>query len=423
MIEICEKQTNSSKGKVWFDGVKELDDSYLDTVLPLDSEKWVLSIEEYWDNHGDASDDSAGRDYMSEETDPETVEAKVDTKETLSDEALKWIESVESSFLDQSGGDKDEPSAPSSASTCKASTSGKDGVQSAASAASKPQQDAQQPAKGKGQDAPNAHHREPGVQERRSRMFPDLVISVSEWREGNGPLQHHYQVRSGPMQEPFKADEKRNYHLPMNAYPMRQPTAAAVVAGLHGYGGVKRKPNDPPGQSVPRVTFHSSVVKYVEQKGNGKDKSGGKELVDSAGLKFEDCLEVKPRPRRRSWGQGSKQTLGGRPQNDQDASIVPVKLSTDLLRQHFNMPLNEAARKLGICATAIKKVCRKMGIRQWPFQRLKPIQRRLAKLRGQPCVLPEVAMELEALEAKRAALLAGRDIDDSDMKLDGSQSD
>ena len=80
MIEICEKQTNSSKGKVWFDGVKELDDSYLDTVLPLDSEKWVLSIEEYWDNHGDASDDSAGRDYMSEETDPETVETKIDTK-------------------------------------------------------------------------------------------------------------------------------------------------------------------------------------------------------------------------------------------------------------------------------------------------------------------------------------------------------
>eukprot|EP00960_Hanusia_phi_P072276 767745-Hanusia_phi.AAC.1 len=69
-----------------------------------------------------------------------------------------------------------------------------------------------------------------------------------------------------------------------------------------------------------------------------------------------EILEVKPRLRRRSWGQGGKQALGGRPLHDMDTTIVPVKLSTELLRQHFDMPLNDAARKLGICATAIKKV-------------------------------------------------------------------
>eukprot|EP00960_Hanusia_phi_P012426 363042-Hanusia_phi.AAC.2 len=246
-----------------------------------------------------------------------------------------------------------------------------------------------QTSKGKCLDPVGAQHREVGVQERRSRFVPPFLPrahtdtpcpTVSEWREGNGHMQHHYQVRSGPMQDSYKVDDRRNYHLPMSACesscelgahdadalsadPMRPPTAAAVVAGLHGYGGVKRKLSDPPVQSAPRVTFHNSV-KYADQKGSGKDKNGAKETSDKEELKFEDCLEVKPRPRRRSWGQGSKQTLGGRPQNDQDASIVPVKLSTDLLRQHFNMPLNEAARKLGICATAIKKVrtwCKRGG--------------------------------------------------------------
>mmetsp|Transcript_41679 Transcript_41679/g.131396 ORF Transcript_41679/g.131396 Transcript_41679/m.131396 type:complete len:337 (+) Transcript_41679:854-1864(+) len=150
--------------------------------------------------------------------------------------------------------------------------------------------------------------------------------------------------------------------------------------------------------------------------GDGEDSTFADSLLKK-NSKVE-ILEVKPRLRRRSWGQGGKQALGGRPLHDMDTTIVPVKLSTELLRQHFDMPLNDAARKLGICATAIKKVCRKMGIRQWPFQRLKPIQRRLAKLRSQPSMLPEVAMELEALEAQRAALLAGQEIDDADLPKD-----
>ena len=33
-------------------------------------------------------------------------------------------------------------------------------------------------------------------------------------------------------------------------------------------------------------------------------------------------------------------------------------------------------------------------------------------------MLPEVAMELEALEAQRAALLAGQEIDDADLPKD-----
>ena len=38
----------------------------------------------------------------------------------------------------------------------------------------------------------------------------------------------------------------------------------------------------------------------------------------------------------------------------------------------FDMPLVQAAKKLGICATALKKVCRKLGIHKWPYKEMKP---------------------------------------------------
>ncbi len=35
---------------------------------------------------------------------------------------------------------------------------------------------------------------------------------------------------------------------------------------------------------------------------------------------------------------------------------APIVLNAAMLRAHFNLPLNDAAKKLGVCATAIKKV-------------------------------------------------------------------
>jgi hypothetical protein len=39
-------------------------------------------------------------------------------------------------------------------------------------------------------------------------------------------------------------------------------------------------------------------------------------------------------------------------------------LSEKELREHFNMPLNEVAKKYGMCTTALKKLCRKYGVMQ-----------------------------------------------------------
>ena len=43
-------------------------------------------------------------------------------------------------------------------------------------------------------------------------------------------------------------------------------------------------------------------------------------------------------------------------------------LTRELLESLFNLPLSSASERLGICPTAIKKACRKLGIPKWPFK-------------------------------------------------------
>ena len=59
-------------------------------------------------------------------------------------------------------------------------------------------------------------------------------------------------------------------------------------------------------------------------------------------------------PRRKAW------------QDSRRSSQVVV--TAEILEKHFDMPLHDAATKLGLCATAIKKACRRFGIPRWPFR-------------------------------------------------------
>ena len=120
------------------------------------------------------------------------------------------------------------------------------------------------------------------------------------------------------------------------------------------------------------------------------------------------ALHVKPRIRRRKVGLGNKNSLGGRPLNViSEGGLIAITLTPETLRGCFGMPLHEAARTLGICTTAVKKCCRKMGIEQWPFQRIKPIRTRLARMRSVPMTY-EIQLEIERLQAEEAALMQGR---------------
>eukprot|EP00286_Rhodomonas_abbreviata_P000733 CAMPEP_0181288650 /NCGR_PEP_ID=MMETSP1101-20121128/449_1 /TAXON_ID=46948 /ORGANISM="Rhodomonas abbreviata, Strain Caron Lab Isolate" /LENGTH=224 /DNA_ID=CAMNT_0023392793 /DNA_START=5 /DNA_END=675 /DNA_ORIENTATION=- len=43
-----------------------------------------------------------------------------------------------------------------------------------------------------------------------------------------------------------------------------------------------------------------------------------------------------------------------------------LMLTTEMLAPYFDRPLPDVAKKLGVCCTTMKKVCRRLGIDRWP---------------------------------------------------------
>lgn len=50
------------------------------------------------------------------------------------------------------------------------------------------------------------------------------------------------------------------------------------------------------------------------------------------------------------------------------------------LARCFHLPINTAARELGVCVTALKKQCRKHGVQRWPHRKLKSLDKLKEKL-------------------------------------------
>eukprot|EP00291_Cryptomonas_curvata_P014347 CAMPEP_0172182742 /NCGR_PEP_ID=MMETSP1050-20130122/18572_1 /TAXON_ID=233186 /ORGANISM="Cryptomonas curvata, Strain CCAP979/52" /LENGTH=181 /DNA_ID=CAMNT_0012856229 /DNA_START=386 /DNA_END=927 /DNA_ORIENTATION=- len=90
---------------------------------------------------------------------------------------------------------------------------------------------------------------------------------------------------------------------------------------------------------------------------------------------------------------------------------VPM-LSEKELRDHFNMPLNEVAKKFGMCTTALKKLCRKYGVMQWPHRKLRSLEKKIASLKAEQRYSTSDGQghldeEIRKLELQREGLVAG----------------
>ncbi|CAH0479484.1 unnamed protein product [Peronospora belbahrii] len=63
------------------------------------------------------------------------------------------------------------------------------------------------------------------------------------------------------------------------------------------------------------------------------------------------------------------------------ASPLPVATCNfTALSRHFHLPLKVAAEKFGVRATAFKKRCRAIGIRHWPYRKVRSLKRSLQEL-------------------------------------------
>ncbi|KAG7398245.1 hypothetical protein PHYBOEH_011418 [Phytophthora boehmeriae] len=68
---------------------------------------------------------------------------------------------------------------------------------------------------------------------------------------------------------------------------------------------------------------------------------------------------------------------------DSDDASSPLPVATcnfTALSRHFHLPLKVAAEKFGVRATAFKKRCRAIGIRHWPYRKVRSLKRSLQEL-------------------------------------------
>ncbi|KAG7391466.1 hypothetical protein PHYBOEH_006686 [Phytophthora boehmeriae] len=72
--------------------------------------------------------------------------------------------------------------------------------------------------------------------------------------------------------------------------------------------------------------------------------------------------------------------LAASPKPGPNRRYGPV-VQLDDLRQCFNMPIAAVARKFGICATLLKKICRRHGIQRWPHRQIRSLQKSIDMLK------------------------------------------
>ncbi|EPS73086.1 hypothetical protein M569_01670, partial [Genlisea aurea] len=59
------------------------------------------------------------------------------------------------------------------------------------------------------------------------------------------------------------------------------------------------------------------------------------------------------------------------------------------LKDYLDLPMEEAARKMNVCPTVIKKICRKSGVERWPHRKIKSIEAKISKKLQKLCSIDE----------------------------------
>mmetsp|Transcript_23310 Transcript_23310/g.52352 ORF Transcript_23310/g.52352 Transcript_23310/m.52352 type:complete len:154 (-) Transcript_23310:130-591(-) len=85
----------------------------------------------------------------------------------------------------------------------------------------------------------------------------------------------------------------------------------------------------------------------------------------------DECVVVCPRKKRSIEEASETQSTSSLPLSsharERMANNPPVFITRELLEGYFDRPLSVVASELRICQTAVKRVCRKLGIDKWPY--------------------------------------------------------
>jgi hypothetical protein len=58
------------------------------------------------------------------------------------------------------------------------------------------------------------------------------------------------------------------------------------------------------------------------------------------------------------------------------------RIKYDDLHRCFHLPLVEVAKRLGVCTTLLKKICRKLGVKKWPHRQIRKIDNCISNLQS-----------------------------------------
>jgi hypothetical protein len=90
-----------------------------------------------------------------------------------------------------------------------------------------------------------------------------------------------------------------------------------------------------------------------------------------------------------------------------------LNVTKEDLTAHFHLPISEAARRLNICTTVMKKICRQHGISRWPQRKVAALNKRIKALEYERGVTPSmekkasISEQLKFLNEELSSILDG----------------
>lgn len=113
-----------------------------------------------------------------------------------------------------------------------------------------------------------------------------------------------------------------------------------------------------------------------------------------------------------------KKSKGGR---------IASEITREELSECFNMPSEDAANRLGIGLTVLKRICRKFGVPRWPYRKIKSLDRLITNVEsGTPPgeTYKHLMKSAEEIRESKKTLCSGQavELDDKTKKLQQAYS-